>query len=220
MSNKRYGIFENVQFLDEGVGATIAVYGTIIGLALVNSIITNKKKKKELDELDKERAKQYESECKKRHEDNLKFSQDAKKYYSIYDIDEIDAGIFKDKDTLGASLLKDVKNWVKKIINSPAFKEWYNEFVEDEEWIKNIYDGSKPSLSYIKSLFKPEEGVNGLDETIRVISEDADQHECSDLCWVLEDLSRMIEVKYKNYIGNGVGTGDGDEGHLYYVLYV
>lgn len=216
-----YGIFTecNLMGINEGLGATVAVYGTLIGLAVVGSIIDSKKRKKEMDAKEKERAEAYKAECKKRHNDNLKFAEDAKKYYNISDIDEIESGSFKtDKDVFD-SMLKDCKAWTKKIINSQAFKDSINEIISDESTMDSIsseyYSGYKASLSGFKSVFKVEEGINGWKESIQVL--DGSQTENICLGWVCYDLARLIEIKYKNYVGS-VGIGDGDEGHLYYQI--
>ena len=222
MPNNNYGIFSecNLIGINEGLG-DIIIFGAAIGLMAASALIDKKKRQKEMDEKEKEYAKNYAADCKKRYEDNLKFAQDAKKYYSITGMDEIDVGFFKDKKEVFNSILKDCKDWVKKIINSKAFEDNANELIHNEELMKLIQDEYgeyyKPSLSRFRSIFKVKEGIAGYEESIHII--DGSQSENVEFGWVCGDLSRMLEIKYNNYLSN-ISTGDGDEGHIYYTIKV
>ena len=213
--SKQYGIFEQVEFLNEGAVGVVAIAG-LLGAAAIQKLIYNRKKKKDEEIKAAERAKKYEEECRQRAKDLEIFAKDCKKHYNIsleklpkeYD-DKEDPNYYK-------NVLNDVKIWVNKIINSKIFKDFCTELLADEErmnYIKDYYsnpDSIKFTISDFKSNFKVQEGPNGLNDGIQII--DASQQENAVFCWVCEEISKMIEIKY----GFGSGTGDGDEGCIYY----
>ena len=170
-------------------------------------------KQKNAERLEKEKKEKEEKQHKEYTEKHEKKLQDWKDNYGI-SIERVNTE-YDDPKKFYNDIVSDCKSWLTKILNSSTFKEKIENLLADEKELENIDHnaGSKPSLSYFKSIFKIKEGVNGWTETIQVC--DGSQDECIYFNWIVYDLADMIDEKYDL----GCSCGDGDEGHIYYDIY-
>lgn len=224
MNNKKsnYGIFSQVSFINEvSMAETIVTFGLVTALAVSASIIDTIRERKRKKKEDTARLEEQKKEAEKRKKQEEKFIEDCKKIYSIDDISpKLEPGLFTSEKSVFESMIKDIKKWSRLMVNSNAFKVHVQELMKDQEqidWIFVAYTKQpKPSVSYFKSLISPKEGINGYKESIEIM--DGSQEENSEFSWITEDIARMCSIKYDNYLSRGVGTGDGDEGHIYYEI--
>ena len=209
------GIFEDVQFLEpleEGFISSVVLPS--LALAGVCYVLS----KKEKSDREKEKVKQMKErykQTKKREED---FIASCKKHYGI-SIEIIEHGVYHKEEDLYRDMEKDVKSWVAKIINSDVFKEAVDSLLADPKKLEYILDDPKDAtLQHFKSLFKVEEGVNGFEESMQIC--EGTQDEQIEFNWVTYDIAQMVELKYGSYLEHDVSCGDGDEGHIYYNMYM
>lgn len=209
------GIFEDVQFLEpleEGFISSVVLPS--LALAGVCYVLS----KKEKSDREKEKVKQMKErykQTKKREED---FIASCKKHYGI-SIEIIEHGVYHKEEDLYRDMEKDVKSWVAKIINSDVFKEAVDSLLADPKKLEYILDDPKDAtLQHFKSLFKVEEGVNGFEESMQIC--EGTQDEQIEFNWITYDIAQMVELKYGSYLEHDVSCGDGDEGHIYYNMYM
>lgn len=213
--SKQYGIFEQVEFLNEdGILAPLLLTAAIAGAAALADLVSKRKRKEENDKKAAEAAKRAEEESKKKAQELESFIKDAKKHYGI-SVEKLTEDKNNSEDPKYYDMvLKDVKEWTTKIINSKIFKDYCTELLKDNDTLDLIKDEYgetyKPSYSNFKSLFKPKEGINGLKESIEIC--EGSQCERIKFGWINYDIARLVNYKY----GFKVSTGDGDEGHIYY----
>lgn len=221
--SKRIGIFSEVRFINESL-AEIGVYAIITALAASIALINAHKQSKEKDKEKYKNLQKVKEECEKRRKSNELFIQDCSKHYGINNlVPKIESGHFKDTKSLYNSMEMDCKGWVLKISNSKIFKSYVNELLNNPDAMESImieYDGGKRpessyTLSYFKSILKVDEGINGYSDSMQII--DGSQSENIEFGWIVNDIARMLEIKYEHYVGR-VGTGDGDEGTVYYEI--
>lgn len=160
-----------------------------------------------------------------------------KKSYGI-DITIYPEDKFKNQNEVIASIRKDVTTWVSKIKGSSLCNQILSagctavkKKIDDPDIkLSNeadlLYDVMVNDFGYSKSQITPatilryvkvSEGINGWDSSIQIISNDASQDMNIFLGFICEDVSKMLNIVYDNYI-MGAGFGDGDEGHVYYSL--
>lgn len=111
---------------------------------------------------------------------------------------------YKDKREVYNDMLHDAKFIANKITSSNIFK------VNCDEAMKSL-----PDEKIDKGIIDICEGVNGYDETIQILN--ADQDVIIAMNWIVYDIADMLDLKYAKYTG-GIGTGDGDEGTIYYSI--
>lgn len=210
------GIFKSVCFLNEEYdphNPNSKPY--IFDLPKYIRYKTGRLNKKELEFENKRKEEEQKNALekkKKNYENKLKGWKDK---YNITDVEECDKSFDSEEDKYN-NIINDCKNWLAKIINSKEFKDYVDKLLSDEKELERagaLDPGMpKPSLSYYKSIFKIEEGVNGWKESISVC--DGTQDECVYFNWVTYLIAELIEFKYSL----GCDCGDGDEGHVYYSL--
>ena len=203
------GIFESVKFLNEEWDPHDPK--SLVGVLDLPKYIRYKTGR--LNKKDQEfENRRKEEEKKKNYENKLKEWKDK---YNIIDIKECDKSFDSEEDKYD-SIINDCKRWLTKILNSKEFKDYVEKLLSDKEKLDSIgaFDPgmSKPSLSYYKSIFKIEEGVNGWSESISIC--DGTQDECIYFNWVTYLIAELVEFRYNLKCD----CGDGDEGHIYYDL--
>lgn len=118
-----------------------------------------------------------------------------------------------------AEIIKALQSESKKFLAVIKKSKAYPAFLEDcaKETAKDpdLYDGPF-SAKELDRFIQINEGVNGWEESIEVIH-DAPQEVNVLLMPITDDLATMLKIRFKNWIDH-VGTGDGDEGHIYYWL--
>ena len=213
-NSKQYGIFEQVEFLNEGAAVVppLILTAAVTGAMALMGLIEKKKRRN-----DKKAAEEAERAAKESREKQKKldiFLADFKKHYWI-SVQKLS----KDKQDRNSpgfynDILKDAKDWANKIKNSNVFKDISIEIInsEDFKYIKEEYpDSYKIDVNHFKSIINAKKSdYIPLEEGIEI--SDGAQVERLKFIWVWEDIAKLIHYKY----GINTHVGDGDEGFVYY----
>lgn len=118
-----------------------------------------------------------------------------------------------------AEIIKAIQTESKKFLATIKKSKVYPVFLEDcaKETAKDpdMYDGAW-NAKELDRFIQINEGINGWEESIEVVH-DAPQEVNVLLMPITDDLATMLKIRFKDWI-SGVSTGDGDEGHIYYML--
>lgn len=125
--------------------------------------------------------------------------------YGITDLDKISDDNFESFKEMYAAIVKDVKQWLTKIINSEKFEKDVENLLNDKNGEFN-----KTSLSHYKSIFKVKADTKEWPDYIKIC--DGTENECAHFGWVVDLISNLIMAKY--YMDC---SDDGDEGYVYLV---
>lgn len=134
----------------------------------------------------------------------------AAEVYNIQ-ITPIPVGQITNQDQLIRQLQSDAKKYLAAMKRTKIYKDYLERCVEEGQHDWNEH-WTTQELDRAVSI---QEGVNGWEESIQVI--DDSQEMCIVLGDVVWDLAEMFEARFANYITD-VSTGDGDEGHIYYMI--
>lgn len=194
---------------------TLASLGLMAGAAAVlmvpGALMARYAKK----QYDKEKA-AYDAKVKSDREAAQKiYAYNVKKVYSV-DVDPIPAGEIKNTNDLIRSLEAEAKKFLASMKKSQSYKAFLADVSKKTNEDKEYYDGGYTPQELDRCV-KIEEGVNGWEESIAIVDMDTDQGITLLLHPIVSDIAEMMEFRFKNYI-YGVGTGDGDEGHMYYLI--
>lgn len=211
--------FEDTYFLNEDVMLGISIGLIAIYSSFIAGIAYYAKKKYDKYKKDKD-SKKKSLPIKKVKIPSIKEQIDG--YNKVYHIDKsflnpIDKDYKSTKDVFN-DMLKDAKQIANKITSSDVFKANCD---EAKIYLKNrgytVEDLAKIDYNFFKNAISIEEGVNGYEETMRILDEDQDVMVAMN--WITSDIGNMLEMKYVDYVSN-MDIGEGDEGHLYYNLHL
>lgn len=210
--SKQYGIFEQVEFLNEGAAIVppLILTAAITGVMALMGLVEKRKDDKKA----AEEAEHAKKESEKRARDLENFLSDCKKHYGISVQPLPDNKKDRSRPGFYNEILRDTREWTTKIKNSKIFKDFCNELInsEDIKYIKNEYaDNYKITVDHFKSIINPKKSLFVPIEEGIEISNGA-QVERNEFYWVCEDIAKLIHYKY----GINTHTGDGDEGYVYY----
>lgn len=210
----RFVAFE-AEYLPAYEAGALASLGLMAGAAAVLMLPGALMAKYAKKQYDKEKA-AYDAKVKADREAALKiYAESAKKTYNV-DVDSIPVGVIKSKDALLRDLESESKKYLISMKKTQSYKAFLADVSKETNEDKEYYDGGW-SPQELDRCVKIEEGVNGWEESIAVISLKTDQAIAILLHPIVDEIADMLEVRFKNYI-YGVGTGDGDEGHVYYLI--
>ena len=210
----RFIAFE-AEYLPAYEAGALASLGLLAGSAAVLMLPAALMAKYAKKQYDKEKA-AYNAKIKADREAAQKiYTYNVKKVYSV-DVEPIPAGEIKDKNELVRSLESESKKFLANMKKTQSYKAFLADASKETNEDKDYYDGGYTPQELDRCV-KIEEGVNGWEESIAIISMGTDQAITILLYPIVSDIADMVEFRFKNYI-YGVGTGDGDEGHMYYII--
>ena len=208
----RFVAFESAYLPAYEAGA-LASLGLMAGTAAIFALPAALMAKYAKKQYDREKA-AYDAKVKADREAAVKiYAESAKKMYNV-NVNPIPAGEIKTKDALVRALESESKKYLASMKKTQSYKAFLADASKQTNEDKEYYDGGW-TPQQLDRCVKIEEGVNGWEETISVITLGTDQAIAILLHPIVSDIADMLEVRFRNYI-YGVGTGDGDEGHVYY----
>ena len=187
--------------------AALATIGIISVLSVPAAIIKSHRNKQEM-----VRVQQEKEQAKKSHEAWIaKLREDLKKVYGL-DASAIPDGKITSMDQMKLVLFSEMKKALAAIRRSVSYKAYITNIINTNE-LELRDAGYKPSdLDHSMTI---REGVSGWEETLETCTGEQDVRIA--MGHVTNDLAYFLETRFENYISS-VGTGDGDEGHIYYTI--